>query len=177
MTKNKGMAWIGAALVCSLLIACGKVAPQRPSQRSGEKPKEDSTTLALMEMNQRMAIEADKEVLAYAQKQEEAYSLMDISNTWLLVQDKGEGDAAPKEGEQWEMHICTRTLQGKLLCDVEQTYTIGKSELVPCIEIAIDELRHGERLVMVAPWYAAYGMHGNENVPPYTNVILEIEIK
>ncbi len=177
MTKNKGIGLVGAALVCSLLVACGKVAPQRPSQRSGEKPKEDSTTLALMEMNQRMAIEADKQVSAYAQEKEETYSLMDISNTWLFVLEKGEGDTAPKEGEQWEMHICTRTLQGKLLCDVEQTYAIGKGELLPCIDIATDELRHGERLIMVAPWYAAYGMHGNETVPPYTNVILEIEIK
>ncbi len=177
MTKNTGTGWVAVALVCSLLIACGKVAPQRPSQRSGEKPKEDSTTLALMEMNQRMAIEADKEVLAYAQKQEEAYSLMDISNTWLLVQDKGEGDEAPKKEEQWEMHIRTKNLQGKLLCDEERAYTIGKDELPPCVEIATDELRHGERLVMVAPWYAAYGMHGNGIVPPYTNVILEIEIK
>lgn len=177
MTKNKGIGLVGAALVCSLLVACGKVAPQRPSQRSGEKPKEDSTTLALMEMNQRMVIEADKQVSAYAQEKEETYSLMDISNTWLFVQEKGEGDTAPKEGEQWEMHICTRTLQGKLLCDVEQTYAIGKGELLPCIDIATDELRHGERLIMLAPWYAAYGMHGNETVPPYTNVILEIEIK
>lgn len=177
MIKKRGMAWAAAALVCSLLIACGKVAPQRPSQRSGEKPQEDSTTLALMEMNQRMAIQADKELMAYAEKQAEAYSLMDITNTWLHVWEKGEGEDGAKDGEEWEMHIRTRNLQGELLSDTEQTYVIGKSELPFCIAIATDELRHGERLTMVAPWYAAYGMHGNGIVPPYTNVILEIEIK
>ena len=76
-------------LVCFLwmclllsLSGCGGRGPQRPSQRSGMKPEIDSTALARMEMNQRLAIAADEEVLRYVQGVEgaERFAQMPFSN-------------------------------------------------------------------------------------------------
>ena len=45
-----------------------------------------------------------------------------------------------------------------------------------CIEVNISEWHLGAAVVIVAPWYSAYGMMGTEDVPAYENVLLEISI-
>ena len=167
--------------VCLLLSAggCGGRGPQRPSQRSGTKPEADSAALALMEMNQRMAIAADEEVLRYVQGREdgERFAQMPFSNAWVRVMEKGdEQSACPQKDETWRLHIKTYSLQGQLLLDTEQEYRIGRSELPMCIETNINEWHRGAEVVIAAPWYTAYGMMGTEEVPAYENVLLEISI-
>lgn len=178
-SRNSGL--VCFLWVCMLLSAggCGGRGPQRPSQRSGTKPEADSAALALMEMNQRMAIAADEEVLRYVQGREdgERFAQMPFSNAWVRVQEKGdEQSAGPKKDETWRLHIKTYSLKGQLLLDTEQEYRIGRNELPMCIEMNISEWHRGARLVIVAPWYAAYGMMGTEDVPAYENVLLEISI-
>lgn len=121
-----------------------------------------------------MAGEADRALLAYIEGREESYAL--VHNVWLRHdRPSGEGET-PREGEQWTMHVRTKTLDGRLLLDEEKAYTIGRHELPACIEMNADELHHGDALTIVSPWYAAYGMYGNEQIPPYTNVIIQIEV-
>ena len=167
--------------VCLLLSAggcCGR-GPQRPSQRSGTKPEADSSALALMEMNQRLAIAADEEVLRYVQGLEDAerFAQMPFSNAWVRIMEKGdEQSACPQKDETWRLHIKTYSLQGQLLLDTEQEYRIGRNELPMCIEMNINEWHREARVIIVAPWYAAYGMMGTEEVPAYENVLLDITI-
>ena len=158
---------------------CGGRGPQRPSQRSGTKPEADSAALALMEMNQRMAIAADEEVLRYVQGREdgERFAQMPFSNAWVRIMERGdEQSACPQKDETWRLHIKTYSLQGQLLLDTEQEYRIGRNELPMCIEMNISEWHRGARLVSVTAGYAAYGMMGTEDVPAYENVLLEISI-
>ncbi|MGM9810630.1 MAG: hypothetical protein ACI30J_07170 [Paludibacteraceae bacterium] len=167
--------------ICLLLSAsgCGGRGPQRPSQRSGTKPEADSASLALMEMNQRMAIAADEEVLHYVQGREdrERFAQMPFSNAWVRFMERGdEQSACPQKDETWRLHIKTYSLQGQLLLDTEQEYRIGRSELPMCIEVNISEWHRGAEVMIVAPWYAAYGMMGTEDVPAYENVLLKISI-
>ena len=181
MSGRKGFRLVCFLWVCMLLLFGGCVGkgPQRPSHRSGTKPKTDSTALALMEMNQRLAIAADEEVLQYVQGLEDGarFAQMPFSNAWVRVREKGdEQSAGPKKDETWRLHIKTYSLKGQLLLDTEQEYRIGRSELPMCIEMNISEWHRGARLVIVAPWYAAYGMLGTEEVAAYENVLLEINI-
>ena len=173
-------------LVCFLwmclllsLSGCGGRGPQRPSQRSGTKPETDSTTLARMEMNQRLAIAADEEVLRYVQGVEDAerFAQMPFSNAWVCIVEKGDEQSnSPQKDEVWQLHIKTDALNGRLLLDTEQEYRIGRNELPMCIEMNISEWHRGTKVKIVAPWYAAYGMMGTEDVPAYENVLLEISI-
>lgn len=167
--------------VCLLLSAggCGGRGPQRPSQRSGTKPEADSAALALMEMNQRMAMAADEEVLRYVQGREDAerFAQMPFSNAWIRIVERGdEQSASPQKDETWRLHIKTYSLHGQLLLDTEQEYVIGRNELPMCIEMNINEWHRGAKVVIATPWYAAYGMMGTEDVPAYENVLLEISI-
>ena len=167
-------------LVCFLLIGCGGRGPQRPSQRSGSVKTEDSTVIAMVELNQRLAMAADDAVLRYVSEKEDIthFAQMPFSNAWVRIIDKGdETRETPKKDEVWTIHIKTYSLEGKMLIDSEQAYRIGRNELPMCVELIITEWHHGTKAIMVAPWYAAYGMLGTAEIGAYENVLLEITVR
>jgi len=172
--KAKSILIIGSI---ALLAACNPVAPQRPTHRSGSAPQIDSAQLAVLELNQQLAIAADKQLTLFAQSQEETYALYE-SHTWMTILSRGdESSACPAENEEWTIHMRVYDLQKNLLLDSEAAYPIGKNELPLAIEANIREMHHGTQVRMIAPWYAAFGMQGTAQVPPYENVIIEMELR
>ncbi|MCR5050142.1 MAG: hypothetical protein K6A36_03570 [Paludibacteraceae bacterium] len=164
------------SLSCLLiLIGCGNQGPQRPTRWLGKEPELDSAQMALLELNRQMALAADKELLQLAQSQEEKYALYD-GGVWVHQIEAG-SDSLVRLGTSCTVHICTYRLDGQMLTDIEQTYSVGKFEMPMAIERNINSWNHGAKMRMYAPWYAAYGMKGTEYVAPYENVIFEIEIR
>ncbi len=160
-----------------LMVSCTRQAPQRPSQRKGEAPAADSAALALMEMNQQLAISADREVTRAAQLQGERFAIYE-AQTWMYISDRGDTQSGtPKEGERWIIRMQVCNLEGLLLEDSEHSYLIRKRELPATIEENISELHHGAKARLIAPWYSAFGAQGTAHVPPYENVIIDIELK
>lgn len=161
-----------------LLISCVEKKPQQPSQWLGKEVKVDSAQLALLELNQKMVVTADDLLAKTVQTFSEKYALYN-ANTWIYFINRGNIDAPPPiKGEKWTIHTTIYSLTTrKLLIDTLQEYTIGKGELIVAIENNIHEFRKGTKARMLVPWYAAYGMQGTKEVPPYENVIIEIEIK
>ena len=158
-----------------LLVSCGHQAPQRPSQRKGAAPQVDSTALALLEMNQRLTEQADQQILLMAQAQEPPYALYE-HGTWARVLHVGDTQRPVVRGEQCSLHLRVYSLSGTLYVDSQMTVPIGKYELPAAVDENITEWHRGARVQLLAPWYAAYGIHGSEHVPPYENVIIELEI-
>lgn len=164
-------------LALVLLIACGGKGPQRPSQRRGEAAKEDSTELALMELYTQLAIAADKQIQKVAMSQEEPYALYD-ANSWMHIIDHGnEQLKAPTHNSVCTVHMVTYTLNGRQLLDSEVSCCIGKGEIPVGVEWNLDELHPGGKAKLIVPWYMAYGQQGTDYIPPYENVIIEIELK
>ena len=160
-----------------LLAGCGHQAPQQPTQRKGKETPVDSAALALLELNQQLAATADKQIALYVQQQKEPYALYE-ANTWMTVIDRGdEMSATPVRDTEWTIRMRTLSLTGQLLMDSEASYIIGRQDLPRAVEMNIGELHHGAKARLVAPWYAAYGLQGTEHIPPYENVIIEIELK
>ena len=160
-----------------LLTACGQTGPQRPSQRKSERPQADSAALALLELNQQLARAADKQLADFAQAQDEPYALYE-ADTWMTIIDRGdETSAAPRANEEWTVHMQTYDLSGHMLLDSEGSYRIGRQELPLAVDANIGELHRGGKARLLAPWYAAYGLQGTAEIPPYENVIIEIELK
>lgn len=160
-----------------LFCSCGHQVPQRPSQRKGQEVQVDSTALALMELNQQLAMSADKQLAAFVKTQEETYAFYD-ANTWVTILNHGdENSAMPKSGEEWVIRMHTYDLEGNLLLDSEGTYCIGKQELPLAVEANIHEWHRGAKIRLVAPWYAAYGLKGTKEIPPYENIIIDLELK
>ena len=171
--------WYMAMALLSLLIVvgCNTRGPQRPSQWLGREPEPDSADLALMELNRQMALSADDQLLQLVQAQEEQYALYD-GGVWVHQIDGGDTEAEPVHmGEVCTFRIKTYNIDGRLLTDMEQTYAVGKFEMPIGVERNISNWHHGARLRMYVPWYSAYGMKGTDHVPPYENVILEIDIR
>ena len=169
---------IGILCLAALLIAgCTRQAPQRPSQRKGEAPLVDSAALALMELNQQLAYAADREVTKAVQLQGEPFAVYE-AKTWMFVSDRGDTHTeTPKEGERWVIRMQVCNLDGLLLEDSEHSYRIRKSELPAAVDENIGELHHGARARLIAPWYSAFGAQGTTHIPPYENVIIDIELK
>ena len=168
---------VGIVVMALALAGCHHTAPQNPSQRKGSEPTVDSAQLALMELNQHLAATADMQLAQIVQEQPERYALYEGS-AWIAILDRGdENSETPKQNEEWTVHMRTYDLDGHMLMDSEATYRIGKRELPQAAETAIAELYRGGKAKVIAPWYAAYGMQGNDFVAPYQNVIIELELK
>lgn len=163
------------------LTACTPQSPQIPSQRmsghGSSTERTDSATLALMELNKQLALAADQQLLQLAQAQEESYALYEM-NTWITILDAGDTDSpTPALDEVWTLRMRTYTTARQLLMDSEASYRIGRQELPQAVEANIGEWHRGAKVRLLAPWYAAYGLQGTPEIPPYENVIIEIELK
>ena len=161
----------------AVLVSCGGKGPQIPSQRKGETPKADSTQLALLELNQQLRESADATLLHLVQAQGEPYAQYEMG-TWVHMYDVGRTEEDKiQEGEECTVYMRVSSLEGKLYSDTEQRFKAGKYEVPAAIDANIREWYHGAKMRLIAPWYAAYGIKGTAQVPPYENVIIELEIK
>ena len=159
------------------LTACHPQGPQRPSRRMGQAPQADSAQLALLTLNQQLAETADETLYRLAQAQEESYALYE-NGTWVHLIDTGDATrGVPAGGEECTVHMRIYSLEGRLYSDIEQTAHAGKYELPSAVDANIFEWSHGAKARLLAPWYAAYGIKGTDEIPPYENVIIEIELK
>ena len=165
--------WI-IGIAALLLTGCGQVDPQRPTQRKSAAPAVDSTQLALMELNQRLTVAADDQLTQIAQQ--EGQFVLYERGTWVKTVQWGTGEKV-NSGEPCSVHMRIFSLDGKLYYDAEQTALVGKYELPAAIDENIPEWNHGAQLILLVPWYAAYGIKGTEQIPPYENIRIELEIK
>ena len=159
------------------LVACTHQAPQTPSQRKGRAPQVDSAQLALLQLNQQLAEAADRELTALAQQQDSAFALYD-AGTWMHISCLGdETSQTPQANEEWTIRMRIYDLKMHLLEDSEASYRIGKKELPQAVEENIGDLHHGAQARLLAPWYTAFGLRGSEHIPPYENVIIDLELR
>ena len=167
--------WVIGLVV--LLVSCTGQGPQRPSQRKSAVQQPDTTLVALMELNQRMAQAADEQLLHIVQSQDTAFALYE-RGTWAYILDPGDVTReAITPGAQCTIHMRVYALNGKLYWDTQQTAQAGKYVFIPAIDENITEWHYGARIVLYAPWYAAFGITGKDAIPPYENVRIELVIK
>jgi len=171
-----------------MLAGCAGKGPQRPSVHKGEWASRESSAereetrvenqeLALMEMNERLAHAADEELLHWVRAQKEPYALYECG-TWGYILDTGDTHRpAFQPEEECTLHMRVYSLSGHLYRDIEQTAHVGKYELPTAIDENITEWHHGAHVMLLAPWYSAYGIQGKGGIPPYENVVIDLELK
>ncbi len=153
---------------------CTPQAPQRPSQRSGQTSPSDSITLAMVELHQRLADAADIELNRYIKEHPGQWFSQDDGSWWMRLQVTG--DRQQVTGDKLQIRLITRDLEGKLLSDVEGEYELGKCQLPEAVEsvITLNFKLSTFNFKVLAPWYVAYGSQGNDAIPGYQNVIIEV---
>ncbi len=158
------------------MTACS-IAPQRPSQRSGQATEPDSVTLAMVELNQQLAEAADRELINY---------IRNHAGRWFEQEDGSwcEPDTIPlnyaySPERPIALHLITRDLNDKMLSDVQGHYQLGKCQLPMAVEnfITLNYQRSTINFKVLAPYYAAYGSQGTEQIPPFTNVLIEVKVQ
>ena len=155
--------------ICSMLMACGKTQPQRPTFKNRPQAA-DSTVVALVEVNQRMAADADSRLARYATEdyalQEEGYWVSGLHDI-----ETGFSDST---------QVCVRMqvydTEGNLYEDRHETFCVGKTGDMRVLDPVLRQLHRGDSVSILAPWYMAYGSLGNQVVPPYTNVRIELRV-
>lgn len=162
-----------------LLTACGgQQGPQRPSRWMGHTPEPDSTQLQLLEFNQRMATEADAELLRYVEAQPESYALYK-AGVWVHIITPGNDEEPYMYGQECslQMRIYALGKGQRLLSDQQGTFRMSGDQLPIAVMEVVRELSPGTHAQLVAPWYSAYGVTGNDHVPPYQNVLIDLTIE
>jgi hypothetical protein len=152
-----------------MLMACGKTQPQRPTFKNRPQAA-DSTVVALVEVNQRMAADADSRLARYATEdyalQEEGYWVSGLHDI-----ETGFSDST---------QVCVRMqvydTEGNLYEDRHETFCVGKTGDMRVLDPVLRQLHRGDSVSILAPWYMAYGSLGSQVVPPYTNVRIELRV-
>ncbi len=151
--------------------SCQRTKPQSPSNRAQEM---DSTEMHMALLTQRLVEEANASLVQFVQGLDSAY-VLERFGSWHRVTQRVKGERLQKD-DKVLLHSQTYTLQGDLLSDTEDVVTVGKREVPVAVDRLLTEMCAGESASLIVPWYAAYGATGNEVVPAYTNIRIEIEL-
>ncbi len=171
MVRNSVTILLGLICGCLLGVSCQRTKPQLPSNRVQEV---DSTELRMALLTQRLVEEANTSLAQYVQGLDSAY-VLELIGYWQRVPHRLDG-AKLQKNEKVLLHSKIYTLSGELLLDTEEVVTVGKREVPVAVDDFLVEMRAGECASLLIPWYAAFGAIGNENVPAYENVRIEIKV-
>ncbi len=152
-------------------IGCQRTKPQAPANRH---KLVDSTEMAQVLMTQRLVEEANIQVAQYANTSDAAHVFTE-QGYWYRIVTHTQNDIVRKE-QRVIVRMVVHDLKGKLLFDNEQLVMVGKHDIPASVDLFLQQMRIGERASLLLPWYAAYGALGNDLVPAYANIRMEIEI-
>ena len=168
--NNCGIWVIGLLL---LLVGCNKT-PQ-PVRHLGNETQPDSLLMAQLYFNQRMINEADKQCLEYIKHDTLHTYAQDEFGFWYTILQHTNLDSLQK-GQHLDMHIQIFELNDSLIADIKENLQIGGGELPMAINRALNQLRQGEQVQIIAPWYTAYGVEGTAIIKPYSNLRIVVKV-
>lgn len=125
----------------------------------------------MLMMNQQMAAEADRSLLRYA---DSGFVMMD-DNVW--VKGPIAADTVWHENDYIALEARFYDLKGNLLATHQSQTTVGKVDEIPAIVDLLPFVHARTPLTAVAPWYMAFGSAGNNEVKPYENIRIDINIQ
>lgn len=90
--------------------------------------------------------------------------------------------AQPKAGDLVEVCYAGRFLNGQVfdsvyMADTTFSFILGKGYMIPAWEEVVPKMHLGERVTMIIPCQMAYNDRSVGVIPPYSNLIYDIEIR
>lgn len=153
------------------VIACIRQAPQLPANKAIES---DSIGMAIQTSNQRLITGEDSIIASYVSTRTEKFQKTS-SGLWIYS-EKTAKTTKLKNGDNCKIKYSIYSYTDSLLYQKTEFIIIGKKQVVNGIEEAILLMNNSDSAILILPWYLGYGMKGNENVPPYTSVVVKLEI-
>ncbi len=176
MNKTKITQNLLFALVLALilsLISCNRTKPQSPSNRHAASQK-DSAAIAMVLLNQRLAQQADKDVIDFVRKQGAEQFVLENGGYWVTKTKRTDAEQI-SENTTLDIRLIVYDLEEHMLIDSRENINLKQHELIAPVLETLHSMHYGESARLVIPWYAAYGATGSALIPPYTNLIIDIE--
>ena len=123
--------------------------------------------------------DANKEILLYIAENELNVSPNDSGLVFVQI-EKGEGEC-PKVGDKVAFHYKGYYLNGKVFdSSYDKLYPLivklGDDAVIKGLKEALMLMNKGAKAKVVIPFYLAYDDMENAPVPPFSNLIFELEI-
>lgn len=179
VSKKKILILRSIVVIIILVFISGLIGCSTGNKNQGQvkaKTEVDSAMMAQMQKNVRLADMADKECGAKVEESDRRYA-MDIIGFWYSKTVHNEQGDSLHMGDEVEIHMQVKNLDGKLLLDSKHPIVIGEDEEVMAVKGALRMMQAGEEMQIITPWYAAYGMHGTEIIAPYSNLEIILTVK
>lgn len=158
----------------TLTVSCGKQQPQLPSNKRDTSL--DTMQLALQEINYLLAKREDSLLGEFVKTKIPGFKKSDLG----FYYDIPKVDDLPNEMQQRKTALIRYKvfdLESNLRFEVaRQNVEFRKKEFPIGMEAAAQMMRIGQKANFIIPWHLAYGVNGNEFVPPFTSVMVEMEI-
>ncbi len=152
-----------------ILASCGKPRPQLPANKNNSV---DSTEINLRKVNEMLAQKEDSVVQAIIRKQPLPFKKATVG-IWYYKEKETSRQLLTKS-ESSTVSYTVSTLNGETLESKKINIHFGKKEIPVGLEEGLKEMREGEKMRLIVPWYLGYGMTGNDNIPAYTSLMYEI---
>ena len=159
-------------LLIVLSVSCRKQPPQLPSNKGNEADKD---VAALLNINQAIINKEDSLLFQYISTTDSIFQRSEIGFWYRISNQTNNAQLTEKSTTiiSYQLFLLDETL----LAEEKQTVEIGKKQIPTGLEEGLKLMRKGETATLVVPWYLAYGIKGNNIVPPYTSVIFVVKIE
>lgn len=98
---------------------------------------------------------------------------------YYLDLEVGEGDIV-QSGDYVTVHFSGWVSDGTLFETTEgggpETYWIGTGDVIPGWDIGVPGMRVGGKRKLVVPYFLGFGSLSDEIIPPYANLVFDIEV-
>ncbi|MFH1497374.1 MAG: FKBP-type peptidyl-prolyl cis-trans isomerase [Verrucomicrobiota bacterium] len=99
-----------------------------------------------------------------------------------VVTRPGTGEATPKRGQLATVHYAGTFIDGtKFDASADHgapfTFVVGESKVIPGWDLAVMDMKAGEKRTLIIPYWLAYGPKGiRGKIPPQATLVFEIEL-
>jgi FKBP-type peptidyl-prolyl cis-trans isomerase len=159
-------------ILCISLLSCKKQNPQLPSNKV---VIDNSTSEALLAINQNLAIKEDSLLEIYVKKVNRTFIKNELG-FWYKIEQAGNGKKL-RDKSSCNFSYKLLSINGKFIKQGNEKIVLGKKQIVDGLEEGIKLIHYGDSATFIIPWYLGYGMKGDEpRVPPYTSIMYQIRV-
>lgn len=161
-------------VVCVFLgMSCTKFQPQQPLYKG--QVRVDSAKIRQINFNEDMAKQADVEIRHFVKNSTDRYTRLNCG-AWLkdIEPDSLATPVTTEENIKVQMRIST--LKRDPITRYEKTCRLDKNDLPIAVNEVLATMLRGVEMELVVPWYAGFGVSGNEKIEPYENIIIKVKI-
>lgn len=164
--------FVAILILMVILASCKKTNPQLPSNKNNAQ---DTTALTLQAIQNRLS-EREDSLLNDIAKTQTIHFVKDSAGYWLWLNSEGHGGRL-KRGEKCTITIHYFTLEGEMLEAEKTAITVGKREKTVVVDLVLEKMRRGQKAIILAPWYLAYGTKGNgKTIVGFSSLRIELEL-